>query len=284
MKKLITLLMITAIFTIFAQTTEGEDTLKKQLGAEHTGWKTGGVVSVNFSQAAYSSGWAEGIDNSMAVNSLVNVFANFSDGINIWENTLELGYGFLKQGNADLVKSEDKIDLTSKYGRKAFGNWYYAGLFNFKSQITPTYHLNNSDSAVISEFLSPGIILGAAGMDWEVTPELNIFISPIAYRAVIMNDIDTDSNIGGYLRVIYKKEIFTNINYESKFEIFSNYQEDKITNQKPGNLDIYWNNLISMKVNEYLSANITFDMFHDDNLSTDTQFKEVLGIGLAYKF
>ena len=68
MKKLVTLLMVTAIFTVFAQTTEHEETLKKQLGAEHTGWKMGGVVAVNFSQAAFSSNWSNGTENSMTVN------------------------------------------------------------------------------------------------------------------------------------------------------------------------------------------------------------------------
>jgi hypothetical protein len=39
-----------------------------------------------------------------------------------------------------------------------------------------------------------------------------------------------------------------------------------------------------MKVNEFLSANFTFELAHDDNISRDTQFKEVIGIGLSYKF
>ncbi|HXK50127.1 MAG TPA: DUF3078 domain-containing protein [Clostridiales bacterium] len=289
MKKIITLLASLTLTAIsFAQTTEAEGTLKKELTAEHTGWKTGGVVSVNFSQAAFSSNWAAGTENSMTVNSLVSVFANYSDGLNIWENTLDLGYGFLKQGNADIVKSDDKIDLTSKYGRKAFSDWYYAGLFNFKSQMTPTEVLGFK----VSEFLSPASILAALGMDWKAVPELSLFISPVTYRAnMVMNDDflpdgadNVDSNIGGYLRAAYKKEIFTNIGLESKFEAFSNYESDEETDQKPQNIDITWSNLLTMKVNEYLSANFTFELAHDDNVSRDTQFKEVLGIGLSYKF
>lgn len=287
-KKMIILAGLILAISLFAQTTEAEATLKTELKAEHTGWKTGGTVSVNFSQAAFSSNWAAGTENSMAVNSLVSVFANFSDGLNIWENSLDLGYGFLKQGSADLVKSDDKIDLTSKYGRKAFGDWYYAGLFNFKSQITPTEVLG----VKVSEFLSPASILAALGMDWKAVPELSLFISPVTYRAnMVMNDDflpdgadNVDSNIGGYLRAVYKKEIFTNIGLESKFEAFSNYESDEEKDQKPQNVDLTWTNLLSMKVNEYLSANLTFELAHDDNISRDTQFKEVLGIGLSYKF
>ncbi len=287
MKKLITLLMITLIFTVFAQTTEGEDTLKKQLAAEHTGWKTGGVVSVNFSQAAYSAYYAAGAENSMTLTSLVSVFANYSDGENIWDNNLDLGYGFLKQGSADLVKSEDKLDLTSKYGRKAFADWYYAALFNFKTQMTPTEDLAGN---TISEFLSPGTMLFAIGMDYKPNDNLTAFISPITYRAdMMMNDDfitldingdlvreNVESQIGGYLRIKYNQELYKNIGFESKLEAFSNYDED------PQNLFMTWDNLLAMKVNEYLSANISFSMVNTPSM--EVQYKEVLGIGLAYKF
>ncbi|MBN2857094.1 MAG: DUF3078 domain-containing protein [Candidatus Delongbacteria bacterium] len=292
MKKIISLiigLVLTA--SIFSQTTEAEETLKAKLKATDSGWKTGGVVNVNFSQAAFSSNWADGTENSMSITSLISIFANFSDGANVWDNTLDLGYGFLKQGSNDLVKSDDKIDLTSKYGRQAFSDWYYAALLNLKSQMTPTYDLAEN---TISQFLSPGYILGAAGMDWKPMPELSIFISPITLKATMyLNSDHADwyqegdavlSDIGGYLRVVYKKEIFTNIGYETKLEMFSNYQEDEERDQKPQNIDILWSNLITMKVNQYVNANFTFDLAHDDNQSRDTQFKEVLGIGISYVF
>jgi hypothetical protein len=292
MKRIISLIAGLALTAaVFAQTTEAEETLKAKLKATDSGWKTGGVVNVNFSQAAFSSNWAAGTVNSMSVTSLVSIFANFSDGANAWDNTLDLGYGFLKQGSADLVKSDDKIDLTSKYGRQAFSDWYYAALFNLKSQMTPTYDLSEN---TISQFLSPGNILGAVGMDYKPMPELSVFISPVTLKATMfMNSDHADayqdgdavkSNIGGYLRAVYKKEIFTNIGYETKLEMFSNYQKDEETDQKPQNIDVLWGNLITMKVNQYVNANFTFDLAHDDNQSKDTQFKEVLGIGIAYIF
>ncbi|MBN2834985.1 MAG: DUF3078 domain-containing protein [Candidatus Delongbacteria bacterium] len=294
MKKLFTLLMITTIFTVFAQTTEAEGTLKKELAAEHTGWKTGGVVSVNFSQAAYSTQWVGNPANTMTLTSLVSIFANYSDGENIWDNNLDLGYGFLQQDNENPVKSEDKIDLTSKYGRKALKDWYYAALFNFKTQMTPTYYLNDPDSNVTSEFLSPGTMLFAIGMDYKPNDNLTAFISPITYRAdMMMNDKmipevlnadnelepardNVESQIGGYLRVKYNQELYKNIGFESKLEAFSNYDKD------PQNLFMTWDNLLSMKVNEYLSANISFSMVNTPGV--EVQYKEVLGIGLAYKF
>jgi hypothetical protein len=55
MKRIISLILLIASFTAFAQTTEAEDALKAKLKATDSGWKTGGVVNVNFSQAAFST-------------------------------------------------------------------------------------------------------------------------------------------------------------------------------------------------------------------------------------
>lgn len=281
MKKIISLILLIASFTAFSQTTEAEETLKAKLKATNSGWKTGGVVNVNFSQAAFSTDWPSGGTNSMTVTSLVGIFANYSGGANVWDNNLDLGYGFSKLGSDDLVKSEDKIDLTSKYGREAFKSWYYAALFNFKSQMTPTYNLADSTT---SEFLSPGAALFAVGMDYKPNDNLTAFISPITYKAdMIMNDDllpegreNVESQIGGYLRVLYKQSLMENVNFETKLEAFSNYEED------PQNLYITWDNLLAMKVNEYISANVTFSMINQPGM--EVVYKEVLGIGISYVF
>lgn len=279
MKRLISLLIIMVSFTAFSQTSEAEETLKAKLKATESGWKTGGVVNMNFSQAAFSSAWPSGGTNSMTLTSLVSVFANYSDGANVWDNNLDLGYGFSKLGKDDLVKSEDKIDLTSKYGREAFKAWYYAALFNFKSQMTPTTMpdpLDPSKDITLTEFMSPGLTLFAIGMDYKPGDMLTAFISPITYKALFMKDVDTESQIGGYMRVLYKQPLMENVKFESKFEAFSNYEED------PQNLYITWDNLLAMKVNQYISANVTFSLINTPGM--EVVYKEVLGIGLSYVF
>jgi hypothetical protein len=142
--------------------------------------------------------------------------------------------------------------------------------------MTPTYYMNDPDSMVVAEFLSPGTMLFAIGMDYKPNDNLTAFISPVTYKLFFMKDVDTVSDLGGYLRVKYNQELFKNIGFESKLEAFSNYDED------PQNLFITWDNLLAMKVNEYLSANLSFSMVNTPGM--DVQYKEVLGIGLAYKF
>ncbi|MGB0887807.1 MAG: DUF3078 domain-containing protein [Vicingaceae bacterium] len=316
-KVLFVVALITAVGNLSAQTTEAEKNLKKQSKDTIDGWKIGGVASLNLTQVSLTN-WSAGGENSLSVNGLLSLFANLKKGNSTWDNSLDLSYGLLQQGDADIRKTDDKIDFTSKYGQKAFKNWYYAGLVNFKSQMTAGYNYPD-DSTEISNFLSPAYVLGAIGMDYKPSEVFTLFISPITMKMTIVNDetlansgafgveaaiYDDFGNIttkgeptrveyGGYLRALFKKDIMKNINLQSKLELFSNYQEN------PGNIDVNWEVLIAMKVNKYISATLSTQLLydHDIDIAVDdnndgivdavgprTQFKEVLGVGLSYKF
>lgn len=301
----------------FAQTTEAEEVLKKQSTDTLEGWKTGGVFSVNLTQTSLTN-WSAGGQNSVSVNGLLSLFANLKKGNSTWDNSLDLGYGFLQQDGLGVRKTDDKIDFTSKYGQKAFKNWYYAGLVNFKSQMTAGYNYPD-DSTEISNFMAPGYVLVALGMDYKPSDVFTLFISPLTMKTTIVNDqtlanagafgvdpaeYDTlgtlitkgktiRSEYGGYLRAQFKKDIMKNVNLQSKLELFSNYIEE------PLHIDVNWEVLIAMKVNKYISATISTQLIydHDIDIGVDTnndgiidkvgpraQFKEVLGVGLTYKF
>ncbi|MEA1886045.1 MAG: hypothetical protein U9N72_02400 [Bacteroidota bacterium] len=79
-----------------------------------------------------------------------------------------------------------------------------------------------------------------------------------------------------------------NVNLTSTIDLFSNYFDS------PQNIDISWKALLNMKINEYLSANISTHLIYDDDIDwvdsegikhgPKVQFKEMLGIGFSYKF
>jgi hypothetical protein len=285
--------------------------------AVDTSWKKSGIISLNFTQVSLNN-WAAGGQNSISGIALFNYTANYKEGKNSWDNNIDLGYGILQNGKADAIKSEDKIDLSSKYGRHAFGNWYYSALLGFKSQFTKGYNYPN-DSVAISDFLSPAYITFALGMDYKPNENFSFFIAPLTGRAIIVNDQDLADagaygvdpaeynelgvkvkegenlriEFGALARILYKKDILENVNFSTKLELFSNYLED------PQNVDVSWDVLIAMKVNKYITATLSTQLIYDDNtiIAVDnnddgiidasgprTQFKEVLGVGLSYKF
>ena len=175
------------------------------------------------------------------------------------------------------------------------------------------------DSTEISTFLAPAYVLGAIGMDYKPNEVFTLFISPITMKMTIVNDqtladagafgveaaeyddsgnltkngLSTRSEYGGYLRALFKKDIMKNVNLQTKLELFTNYTEE------PTHVDVNWEVLIAMKVNKFISATISTQLLydHDIDIAVDTdgdgnidaagprtQFKEVLGIGLSYKF
>lgn len=294
----ITAAIVTSSITasVFAQTAPA---VKKD-----TNWTKGGLVSFNFSQVALSN-WAGGGQSSIAINGFVNLFANYKKGIHSWETSLDLGYGIVQQGSADFVKSDDKIDFTSKYGRQASEKWYYTGLVNFKSQFAPGYN-TPAEITRISDFLAPAYVLASIGMDYKPSEVFSAYISPVTAKFTIVNDDSLNavgafgveeneilrSEFGGFVRLQYKQDILENVNLQSRLEMFSNYANN------PQNIDVNWETILSMKVNKFITANVSATVVYDDDIDIEvgnnadgtiksgprTQFKQVLSVGLAYKF
>ncbi|MCD4737427.1 MAG: DUF3078 domain-containing protein [Bacteroidales bacterium] len=278
-----------------------------------TAWKKGGDFSLMFAETGYEN-WAAGGENSISLNSFFNLFAYYAKGKSKWENDIALAYGQIKTGKREFRKSEDKIDLSSKYGIKATDKLYYSSLFNFKSQFATGYEYPGDTMDVkISDFLAPAYISIGIGIEYVPVDYLSIYFSPATARWIIVNDqdlanagafgvegaeFDDQGNMtkegekskfefGGLTRIVFKKDIVKNVSFQSKLEMFSNYLEN------PQNIDVNWDNILNMKINDFLSANLTAQLLYDHDtkildkdgkLGPRTQFKHTIGVGLSYKF
>jgi hypothetical protein len=266
-------------------------------------WKFGGATSINFSQVALAN-WAAGGENSYSLNGLLNLQANYRKNRSIWENSLDLGYGIIKQGEREVRKTDDKLDFSSKYGYKTGSNWYYTAALNFKTQFDKGYKYNEGEDTKreISKFMAPAYLLASLGMEYKPGEAFYLFISPLTGKSTFVLDdslsnagafgVDPGKNMrnefGGFIKMGFTKDIWENVTLNSKVDLFSNYAEE------PQNIDVNWEVLISMKVNKFLSANINTQLIYDDDTKyiddqgiehgARVQFKEVLGIGLSYKF
>jgi len=298
----------------FSQVTEAEKKLRTQTTDTTMGWKNGGVISINLAQTSMTN-WAAGGQNSVALNGIFSGFANYKQNKSVWDNSLDIGYGKLRQGkNSDFRKTDDKIDFLSKYGQEAFKNFYYAALFNFKTQMAPGYNYPD-DSTKISDLFSPAYVLFALGMDYKPNAYFSAFIAPLTVKYTIVNDQKlsdagafgvkpgnkTMSEVGGYLRIIYSKndfkaEVLKNVSFTSKIDLFSNYAKN------PQNIVVNWETLIALKINKFISANINTQLIYDDKIKvpfdkngngtletgevvgSKIQFKEILGVGFSYNF
>lgn len=259
-----------------------------------TSWKSGGLIAVNFSQVNLSQ-WSAGGENTMSLNSSINLYSNYLKGKIDWQNTLDLGYAFLKTATGGVNKSDDRIELTSKYGRKFSKNWLYSGLVNFKSQFAPGY-LYPNDSTIISNFMSPGFLTVSIGFTYKPVDYFEVFISPAAGKftfvtAKSLSDMgaygvdsgkSVRSEFGAYLNMKFKKELMTNVTLTSNLELFNNYTDENKQNAK--NIDVNFNNTLNLKVNKYITASVNVQLVYDANIVERTQFKELIGVGFGYKF
>lgn len=310
MKKFIVSIIILATTNVFAQ-----DTTKY--------WAKGGFVSLSFNQLSVTN-WAAGGENAISVVSVVNLFANYKKEKTTWDNTLDMGYGLIQLADNPLRKNEDKIELNSKYGRLAKGDFYYAALINMKTQFANGYNFPN-DSVIISHLAAPAYITVALGMDYKPNDWFSLFVSPATGKYTIVNDqkladagaygveaakYDTSfkkissgkkfrAEFGAYLRMKLQKDLTKNVNLSTTLNLFNNYT-DKVTKNR-GNIDIDWQTMISMKAGKYLTTSVFTHVIYDHDIDIPTyetingvktvksvgpktQFKELIGVGLSYKF
>jgi hypothetical protein len=297
----------------FSQITDAEKTLRTQAADSTQGWKRGGVFAVNLAQTSLTN-WAAGGSNSFAVNGMLSTFANYKRNKSVWVNSLDLGYGLLKQGGSGYMKTDDKFDFLSKYGYEAFKNFYYSALLNFKTQMAPGYKYPDKTNK-ISDLFSPAYLLLALGLDYKPSDHFSAFIAPVTGKITFVTDQKLSdagafgvkpgnksfTEFGGYLRAIYTRNDFKsaflkNVTFTSKVDLFSNYLE------KPQNIVVNWETLIAFKVNKFLSANVNTQLVYDDKIKVPfdrngngtietgesigslIQFKEILGIGFSYNF
>jgi hypothetical protein len=288
MKHLVTIILLFP-FLAFAQT-EKKDSL----------WTTSGNLTLNFSQVSLTN-WAAGGKSSMSGIGIVNYAAKYKKDKLNWDNTFDFRYGFLKEKDIKLRKSDDIIDISSKVGIEAKGNWFYSALLNFKSQFAEGYNYDTEPNEMISKFMAPGYLNLALGMDYK-KDNLSVLLAPVSGKFTFVMDetlsdegafgVDAGENfraeLGATAKIEYTQDIMKNVSLNTKLDLFSNYLD------KPQNVDVDWKVQLNMKVNDYLSANFLTHMIYDDdvkikdpvtgNSSPKLQFMESFGAGLTLKF
>jgi hypothetical protein len=283
MKKIIVFIVsVMVVSASFAQ--EKKDT---------TYWTSGGMFSVNFNQISFTN-WAAGGLNSVSGVAKAQYFAKYKKSNISWDNILDLGYGLSKVQGFVVQKNEDVIDLQSKLGINASEKWFYSGLLNFKSQFAPGYS-DKENVNRISDLFSPAYLFLSFGMDYKPSDKFSLMLSPLTGKMTIVTDkllresygVDSlkaiRSEFGAYVKTAYNKEIMKNITLLTELGLFTNYLNH------PENVDVDWKVGVNMKVNKYISAQLSTQMIYDYDIHTEgkkakVQFKELFGVGFSFKF
>jgi len=294
MKLLITSFFLTTSTLLFAQNTNPADT---------SYWTIGGTKSLTFSQVSLTN-WAAGGQNSVAINSNFSIYANRIKGRGKWESAMDLAYGLIKQGEAGFNKSDDLLNLNTKYSyqiSESNNKWFFTGLLDFRTQF---YRGEDEAGNFISDFMAPGYLTIGVGIAYDPNPQLSFSYQPITGKFTFVNDqlladagaygVDPGKNtraeLGSFVRAKFKNDIF-----ESKLELFTGYTESV------GEIDVNWQNALVFQLTEVLSTNVFAQLIYDKDIETGVddndngtiedseikarvQFKSVIGVGLTYQF
>lgn len=269
-------------------------------------WNHFGKVGLTFSQAGFSN-WAAGGDPSLAFNGILNYGFKYEKDPHLWQTVLDAGYGAQRIGKEGepFKKSDDNVVLMTRYGYKISNKWYLSALGSFRTQFYKGYQYAGDSAILVSGFMSPAYSKIGIGVTYNhkfsENESFSLSFTPLNGKTTFVLD-DTLSARGDFgvepgkkirfrggvgLLVAFKKELINNISLNTTLSLFTPFEDMAV-------VDVNWDMAIWFKINEFFSANISTQLIYDQDVSflnengehfnSAVQFKEVLGIGLAYSF
>ena len=254
-------------------------------------WSIQGQNTLMLNQAAFSN-WVGGGANNVGWLAGVNYNLTYEKDKDLWENIIILGYGQNNTQGVGTRKTQDVINLSTNYGREFAKNWYISGGASLQTQFAPGYaDGNNPEAAKISNFIAPGYVNVGVGVTYRPNDNFTVSLRPANARWTFVLDDDLqyagtyglkndgDSSLFqfGFLgTAMYKLKIMENITLTNTGSVFSNYLDH------PERLVLSYSGILNMKINKFISTNITLDLLYDHNQIRRTQLKQTLGVGFAY--
>lgn len=283
MKKILFFGSLMLAFNSYAQEQPVQDSVKA--------WSIIGQNTLMLNQSAFSN-WVAGGANNIGWQAGINYNLTYEKDKDLWENIIILGYGMNNTQGVGNRKTQDVINLSTNYGRKISDNWYASVGAGLITQFAPGYEDgNNPDASKISNFMAPGYVNLGAGFTYKPSDNFTMTLRPANARFTFVLDknLQYAGNYGlkndgdsmlfqfGFLGTAqYKVKLMENITLQNTASVFSNYLDH------PERLVLSYGGILNMKVNKYISTNVTLDLLYDHNQIKKTQLKQTLGIGFAY--
>ena len=264
-------------------------------------WKTFGNFQGKYTQSYYSDNWYKGGESNHSILGQINMEANYAKKQTTLDNKLELKLGYYTteiNGENTFRTNEDLIRFTSKYGLKAFENWYYSAQFQGYTQFMPVFDTKVT-TKLKSKFFAPAYGNVSVGMDYKPKFKnknitLSVLLSPLSYNCRYVSvdsiasnfGIDKGKNfkytIGSRFEGNLKWKFLDDFTWTSKAQFYTSYESTELN----------FENTIDYKLSKYLSLQFFCHWRFDDsvkrkkdkdgNLMGYGQFKEFLTLNFNY--
>ncbi len=260
-------------------------------------WKHDATLSIGFNQAAFSSNWTAGGQNSVGFTSQFLYNGKYKKDKKNWVNIADLQYGFINVDGTGYRKNIDKIYLDTRVGYEFKPKWNAVAGANFLSQFAPGFKYENDSldreiETRISDFLAPGYLTIGLGIEYNPTKYFSARLSPFAPRFTFVTDtnlyLDVPDNygveIGETVRVEnglqifmdFNKEILKNLTLKAKYLGYYNYEKDF------DNMDHRIDAVIEAKVNKLINVSLNGIVVYDTDQDKDVQWNQAFTLNFAY--
>ena len=285
---------------------------KPEVAPKTTYWTNSLLNQINFGQTSLWN-WAAGGYNNYTLAAAIDANANYKKDKMIWNNRLQLDYGFLYSADKPILqKTKDRIYFESKWFKTQFNDNFKYGTPKNEEGHDPSIQDWLDARTLMSGFLSPAYTNFGLGLLWTPKPWLSVNFSPLTADLVIVRnpalrntygmalreaglDPKVGSNykplrfgLGAQLKVDAKWVINDVFNYTTQLVLFSDYLH------KPLNLRVNWDNKMFWKLTKFFALTLSTNLIYDENvkvkqIAPDTkvaavQFKEFLEFGFTYTF
>lgn len=272
---------------------------KKEEKKPESHWKKGIVATLGFSQLSLTN-WAAGGSGQLSLNTLADLYANYTKGKCIWNSELQAGYGFIESYETGFRKSDDRLVLDSKFGYKAVEKLYISAVFNFRSQFAKGYK-SETDKTLVSDLLAPANTSLGLGIDYTPTKSISINVAPLTGKVVMVRVPELREKYGNAVDQFARFELGAQIKIDGRIDVenfkvnsslilFSDYLKN------PQNIKVNWDTTVTAKISKHFSFTLLTNLIYDDNVKLNkknrktgeeyqaagVQFKELFTIGFSY--
>ncbi len=239
-------------------------------------WTYYSEVEITMSQGALKN-WSSGGENSLSLLSNLRYYWNYNRNKTSWENWVHYRFGFMKNGEEEMRKNEDRFELNSKVGQKAFKHWYYTAQFNLVTQLFNSYdYFKDKPRKLVANFMSPGDFTLSLGMDYKPNSNFSVIISPIAGKWTFIRDttkispnrygikeagkrfkreagaqvylISKLNNLSKILSIDNELKVF--LSYEKQDKYIKDEENEEVRKKLP--LTVNWKMTIDFKINYFI--------------------------------
>ena len=263
-------------------------------------WTNTVLNQINFGQTSLWN-WAAGGYNNYTLAAAIDANANYKKDKMIWNNRLQLDYGFLYSADKPILqKTKDRIYFESKWGYETpVRHLSYSAFFDFKTQFNDNWKYGTPKNTeghepsiqdwldartLMSDLLSPAYINFGVGILWTPKPWFSLNFSPVAADFVVVHNPLLRNTYGMELRdqTLDPKDgnnfkplrfgLGAQLKADAKWIVNDNFsyttQLVLFSNylHKPQNLRVNWDNKLFWKLAKYFAFTVSTNLIYDENV------------------